>query len=175
MKLKLIAVTSANGKLTRGDDPDIYKWTSKEDSDFFFGEVRKAKLIVMGSATYEVADKLINPEPDKLRIVLTSSPEKFEDKHLTGQLEFSSESPKQLVSRLENEYDEMLLAGGAHVYSSFMKESLVDEIYLTIEPIMFGRGKNLFEGEEFEENLKLISTEKLNDRGTLLLKYEVLK
>ena len=175
MKLKLIAVTSANGKLTRGNDPDIYKWTSKEDSNFFFGEVKKAKLIVMGSATFEAAEKLIKLGSGKLTIVLTSNPQKYSNRQKEQELEFSSESPKELVSRLENEYDEMLLAGGAHVYSSFMKAGLVDEVYLTIEPIVFGSGKNLFAEEEFESNLKLVSSERLNERGTLLLKYKVEK
>ena len=175
MKVKLLAVTSANGKLTRGDDPDIYKWTSKEDHDFFFGEVKKAKLIVVGSATFEAAEKLIKLGSGKLTIVLTSNPQKYSNRQKERELEFSSESPKELVSRLENEYDEMLLAGGAAVYTSFAKEGLIDEIYLTIEPIVFGNGKNLFADEEFETNLKLVSSERLNDRGTLLLKYEVLK
>ena len=52
MKVVMVAVVSANGKLTRGNDPDIYKWTSKEDQNFFFSLISKSKLIVMGSGTY---------------------------------------------------------------------------------------------------------------------------
>ena len=46
MKVVMVAVISANGKLTRGNDPDIYKWTSKEDAAFFTSLVRKNNLII---------------------------------------------------------------------------------------------------------------------------------
>ena len=69
----------------------------------------------------------------------------------------------------------MLLVGGSKIYSSFMKEGLVDELYLTIEPVVFGNGKNLFSDESFETKLELVSSKKLNKKGTILLKYRVLR
>jgi len=174
MKVIMVAVVSANGKLTRGNDPDIYKWTSKEDQDLFFSIISKSRLIVMGSGTYEAVRKQVKHTQDRLRIVMTSSTEKYKGQEIKGALEFTSETPHQLINRLIN-YNEMLLVGGSKIYSAFIKEGLVNELYLTMEPVLFGQGKNLFADEEFEARLELISIEKLNKKGTLLLKYKVIK
>lgn len=174
MKITLAAVTSINGKLTRGDDADIYKWTSKEDAKLFFETIEKHNLIVMGSKTYNAARKIIKLKKDKLRIVLTRNPGKYKSETVTGSLEFSSESPKELVSRLEKkEYKEMLLIGGTEINTLFLKNSLVDELHLTIEPFVFGRGKSLVLEEDLSLSLKLIDIKKLNKKGTLCLKYKV--
>ncbi len=174
MKIVMVAVVSANGKLTREDDPDIYKWTSREDQKFFFDLIQKSKLIVMGSGTYDAVRKRIKLDSKKLRVVLTRNPNKYKNERVQGELEFTSEIPRQLINRLIN-YNEMLLVGGSKIYSSFLKEGLVDEIYLTIEPLLFGKGKNLISEGEFETNLELTSIEKLNQKGTILAKYKVIK
>lgn len=171
----MVAVVSANGKFTRGSDADIYKWTSREDQNFFFSLIVNSKLIVMGSGTYEaVRARLARRGLAKLRIVLTSSPGKYKSEQVEGALEFTSETPSQLINRLID-HKEMLLVGGSKIYSAFMKDGFIDEIYLTIEPVLFGKGKNLFAEEDFESRLRLISVEQLNKKGTILLKYKVIK
>ena len=62
MKVIMVAVSSINGKITKGKDPNIYSWTSKEDSNFFFSLIKKHNLIVMGSKTYEAARRIIKHE-----------------------------------------------------------------------------------------------------------------
>ena len=173
MKIIIVAVVSANGKLTRENNPDIYKWTSKEDQDFYFSLLDSAKLIVMGSGTYAAAKHLMKHKKGRMRVVLTSDPEKYKNEQIPGVLEFTSETPRHLCDRLID-YSEMLLVGGSKIFSAFLKERLVDEIYLTIEPVLFGQGKNLFAENEFESDLKLLSLKKLNKKGTLLLKYKVI-
>ena len=37
-----------------------------------------------------------------------------------------------------------MLGGGASVYTQFMQAGLVDELFLTVEPIVFGSGIKLF-------------------------------
>ena len=172
----MVAVSSVNGKLTKGDNPDIYSWTSKEDSKIFFSLIEKHNLIVMGSKTYEAARTIIKLRPNKLRMVLTRNRRKYKSDMVKGSLEFTSESPKDLIKRLEKQgYKEMLLVGGTEINSAFLKNSLVDELHLTIEPILFGRGKDLLLEEELEVSLKLLSIKKLNANGTLHLRYRVNK
>lgn len=173
MKVILVAVISLDGKLTNGNDPDIYKWTSKEDQFFFFNLLDNAKVVIMGSATYETARNIIKHKEGRLRIVLTSNPGKYAGDEVPGFLEFKSETPFQLINQLEN-YEEILLVGGSKIYTSFLKEGLIDEIYLTIEPIVFGEGKPLFV-ERPKQNLILESMQQLNKTGTILLKYKLQK
>lgn len=176
MKVIMVGVSSLNGKLTRGDDPNIYTWTSKEDSEIFFSFIKKHNLIVMGSKTYEAARNIIKLKKDKLRIVLTRNPGKYKGDIAKGMLEFSSESPKKLIKRLEKRgYKEMLLIGGTEINTIFLKNSFVDELHLTIEPLIFGRGKNLVLEEELDLSLTLLGVKKLNRQGTLHIVYKVSK
>ena len=176
MKVIMAAVSSVNGKLTKGSDPNIYTWTSKEDSQMFFSLIEKHNLIVMGSKTYDAARKIIKHKKNKLRIVLTRNPEKYLSQTIKGILEFTNESPLKLIKRLENKgYKKMLLVGGSEIDTLFLKSKLIDELYITIEPYIFGRGKNLILEEELEVSLKLLSIKKLNANGTLHLRYRVNK
>jgi dihydrofolate reductase len=110
----------------------------------------------------------------RLRIVLTSKPDEFQDEQETGILEFSSFSTKDLVKELEARgYTEALLVGGEEVNGDFLKNDMIDELWLTLEPNIFGSGKGLFKGE-FDKELELFEMNRMNERGTILLKYKVL-
>lgn len=173
MHITLAIVTSLNGKSTKGS-VSSESWASDEDQTHFFNLIQKHNLIVMGKNTYLQAKEKIKPSPDKLRIVLTREPEQFTGEQIPNQLEFSSESPKELVQRLENQgYRELLLVSGATLNSLFFKEKLINELLLTLEPKIFGTGKELVDETELDIELELESVEKLNPQGTLLLKYKV--
>ena len=55
----------------------------------------------------------------------------------------------------------------------FMDAGLVDKLYITIEPVIFGAGMTLF-NKKFEKNLELVSMQKLGEQ-TVLLEYNVIK
>lgn len=175
MKITMIAVSSINGKITKGNESHIYFWTSKEDSKLFFSLIEKNNLIVMGSKTYESVRRIIKHKKDKLRVVLTKNPEKYSKETIRGILEFSDESPLKLITRLESRgYRKMLVVGGSTINTLFLKSKLVSDLYLTLEPKIFGQGQGLVSEENLEIKLKLISVRKLNPQGTLLSKYKVL-
>ena len=69
----------------------------------------------------------------------------------------------------------MLLAGGSEIATQFFKDSLIDEFWLTMEPIILGSGKPLVSDEVLNIPLKLLSLRKLNTRGTLHGRYKVVK
>jgi len=171
MREKLIAVTSRDGKITRGYSSDNQTWTSPEDKDFFTSQIAAASLIVMGRLTYESIKTHIKHQQGRLRVVMTSTPQDFQDEAIEGALEFTSESPKELVKRFENEHNEMLVVGGSKVFTDFVRDGLIDEMYLTIEPLYFGEGKPLFTDENIKIDMAFNWRRVLNDRGTLLLKY----
>lgn len=174
MHVTMVMVASADGKTTQGDDPNIYRWTSAEDSQLFFSLIDQYRLIVMGSQTYQSVKPMIKLRPDKLRVVMTQRPEEFAGKTVPGSLEFSSEPPPELVTRLESVgYTELLLVGGSRINGAFLAANLVDELQLTIEPMLFGSGKNLVEGVDIEQKLTLVRQAQLNQRGTLQLIYQI--
>jgi dihydrofolate reductase len=173
MKVTLAVVASANGKITDGTS-DIYTWTSQEDQALFTELKNKSSLIVMGAKTYEAAKSNLKLSEKTLRVVLTRNPQKYKDDIVKGQLEFTNESPKNLVQRLERVgYSEMLLVSGGDINTLFFKEKLISELKLTMEPILFGEGKYILADTPLKINLTLIDTKKLNTRGTMHLTYAV--
>jgi riboflavin biosynthesis pyrimidine reductase len=72
-------------------------------------------------------------------------------------------------------HGKMLLLSGEKLNYEFLSKNLIDEIILTLEPRIFGTGKSLTAGGGLDADLELINYEKLNDKGTLLLTYKVLR
>ena len=174
MKITLVFVTTLDGKVTKWGDPHVFQWSSKEDQAYFKKNWNDAKLIVMGRGTFDFDP--VKPDLDRLLVIMAQDPSKYGKYQVPGQLEFTDESPKQLYDRFEAEgHQELLLVGGPHIATSFLKENLVDELWLTLEPKIFGSGGNFVVDSKLDIKLKLQSQEKVNDQGTLILKYQVEK
>ena len=62
------------------------------------------------------------------------------------------------------------LLGGPTVNHQFLAAGLVDEIYLTVEPVLLGTGLSL-SSDALDNRLRLIETIRLNQDGTLVLHY----
>src|SRR3989344_5000477 len=163
MKIKLLMVTSVDGKSTKGNKSP-QEWASKEDLEYFLKTSRSNNLIVMGSKTYEARKSGIKPYPNRLKIILTRNPKKYIKYSIPSQLEFVNESPLVLVRKLEKKgYKEMLLIAGETLSSEFLKLNLITDLWLTIEPVIFGKGRGLIKNENFDIKLQLISVERLNE------------
>ncbi len=174
MKTILVFVTSLDGKITKWCDPSDRAWSSKGDQDYFDRIWKENKLMVMGSNTYN-ADPL-KPSSNRLLVVMTQNPSKYKSKEIQTQLEFSDETPEIIVARFKAiNFKQMLIVGGARIATSFLKDQLIDELWLTIEPKIFGLGNNFVIAEKLDISLTLISCEKINEQGTMIAKYLVVK
>jgi len=174
MKKILIFVSSVDGQITRWGDSPVSKWSSEEDKHYFKKIWDDASLTVMGSGTFNIAP--MKPNPKHHLVIMTRTPAKYKDHEVVGQLEFTNKSPAQLVAHYEKEgLRQMLVVGGAHLATSFFKAQLIDELWLTIEPKIFGNGGNFVINENLDIDLQLISVEKINELGTLITKYAVIK
>jgi dihydrofolate reductase len=174
MQVTLADVISLNGKITRADDPDIHAWSSTEDWEHFVGLRDKSDVVIIDRKTYETVRP--QPEPGKLRIVFTSTPERFKDDQVAGVLEFVNILPTELVVRLRHDgYQSVLLAGGGRLCSDFLQAGLVDDLYLSFEPVLFGEGATMLSPGPLDVSLQLESVARLNARGTLLAHYTILK
>jgi dihydrofolate reductase len=151
----------------------VTHWSSKEDWEQFLALRQQYDLLVMGRKTYDAV--LPTPEADRLRVVLTSHPDEYAAAVVPGQLEFSALRPKELIAALEARgYTSLLLLGGGKVNGAFLAAGLGDELYLTIEPVVFGNGVPLLSATDVTISLKLLESQQLNEQGTLLLHYAIL-
>jgi len=175
MRLTLIAAQSLDGFITRHDTPGS-NFASAEDRRFFREALRSFDCCVMGAVTYRTARDTIRASlmPDRLRVVITRSPEKYASDVISGKLEFACTPPAQLVADLRQrgcQYCAIL--GGSQIHSLFLEAGLIDELWLTIEPQLFGEGTPLL-ARRAAAKLTLLSSQNLAP-NTLLLKYRVEK
>jgi riboflavin biosynthesis pyrimidine reductase len=127
---------------------------------------------VFGAGTYRADRVHIRPRlgGDLLRMVLTRSPEAFAADVVADQLEFTAQRPDLLLADLAARgRRRCALLGGEQIYGAFLAADLVDELVLTVEPLLFGRGRRLAHGN-LDVRFELDRVERLAP-STLLLRY----
>jgi len=164
IKTFIIAALTTDGFIAQNSAHTPMNWTSKDDKARFVELTKRARVVVMGSSTFKTFPK---PLKDRLNIVYSRS-QQFEGTETT------SDEPAVLIKKLEERgFTEVAICGGAEIYSMFMEASVVDTLYLTIEPAVFGTGITLF-NKKIEAKLELVSTSK-TEGGTIFNEYRVLK
>ncbi len=175
MLLTLIAAQSLDGYITRHDTPGS-EFVSDADRKFFREALRGFDCCVMGGVTYRTAREMIRATlmPDRLRVVLTRHPEQFAGDKAAGKLEFTAAPPTQLIADLRQRgFQRCAILGGGQIHSAFLDAGLVDELWITVEPLLFGDGTPLL-ARRTEIRLTILDHENLA-ADTLLLKYLVKK
>jgi len=64
------------------------------------------------------------------------------------------------------------LFGGASLTDALMKEGLVDELWMSVHPILLGSGKPLFRRQDYRTQLTLLDS-KTYETGLVSLRYKV--
>ena len=114
---------------------------------------------------YPFAKKMIETP----KIVFTKSLTKSE----WPNTEIATGDLREEITKLKSqEGDDIIVYGGASFDSSLIKENLIDEYYLFINPVAIGNGKTIF--GDLKEIRKLSLVESIAfDSGIVLLHYEV--
>ena len=167
MKVILLMAMTLDGKIAR-DSNHFPNWTGKQDKRLFVRTTKEAGVIIMGSKTFDTIGK---PLPGRLNLVMTRNKDRISHQ---DNLVFTDKSPRQILADLENRgYKTAVLAGGATVNSIFAKAGLIDEIWVTITPRLFGQGLSLF-AHSMDADLELMETREL-EPGVVFLKYRVIR
>lgn len=169
MKVILVMAMTADGYITKHTD-GLVDWTSKEDKKHFSKITKDTGVVIYGRKTFSTFNK---PLPGRLNIILTRTPQDYANRQEADLLEFTNQEPQILLDTLEQRgYKQVAIAGGSAVNKMFLSLNLIDEIYLTIEPKVFGSGKRLFDDLQKDINLELIDHSLLN-KDSVLLHYKV--
>jgi dihydrofolate reductase len=173
MKTVVVVATSLDGCITKHESEGV-AFTSSEDQAYFKQALKTFDCSVMGAKTFETSQDMIlkSLRLERLRVVWTRNPEKFKAYVEEGKLEFYAGDLKTLLAGLEARGKKRCaILGGTSVYTACLAQGLIDELWLTLEPLAFGSGKRLVEGT-LDVKLELLSTEHLAS-NTLLLKYKL--
>lgn len=169
MKVSLVAAITVDGFIGRHDSDLSIRWTSREDTKFFVKKSKEIVNLVVGSTTFAAFDRKLEGR----KFYVYSRNETVENPY-DNDIVVVNESPEQLVTRLESEgIENLMIAGGGEIYNLFMRAGVVDELFLTLEPVVFGEGIKLFSGR-VDSTIKLHEIIDLSEQ-TKVLHYIVEK
>ncbi|MBT9330064.1 dihydrofolate reductase family protein [Paracidobacterium acidisoli] len=161
----LHAVSSLDGFIARKDNSvswlddrgSVYEAGASVSEEEAAAFVQTIDCYVLGSRTYELALELGWPYGDTPTVVVTSR----EWPAARKSVEFYAGDLETLVDvKLAPRFQNIWLVGGAMLCRRFLELGLVDEIRLTIAPVLLGDGLRLFGDSLPEErwDLKNVAT-----------------
>jgi dihydrofolate reductase len=167
MKTILYLAQTVNGYIARENDSTPW---SKEEFAAFYSAVKKAKNLIIGKRTcIIIGNSGLEECGYPFTVVVTRSPARISYKNCVA-----ARSPKEALKMLKaKRFNEAIIGGGSKLATSFLKQSLIDEIWLDIEPLVFGKGIPLFQESELEAKLRLVKTVRLS-KNTIRLQYKIL-
>jgi len=163
IKVSAYIATSLNGFIARvNGDLD---WLDEanamvpEGEDCGFVEfMNSVDTLLMGRKSYE---KVLSfgewPYGETPVVVLSSKSITFPE-HLSSTVSHSSEQPTELLNRLAGEGIQHVYVDGGLTIQSFLLEGLVDEITVTVIPVLLGEGILLFGSVKDDIHLTHIRT-----------------
>ena len=169
--------TSLDGFIARRNGDldwlDTANATVPDGEDCGYGAFMKAvDVLVMGRKTYE---KVLSfgkwPYGETRVVVMSGSPIAFPDS-VGNAVTRSSEEPPQLCERLAGEGAHHLYVDGGITIQRFLAAGLIDELTITLIPVVLGEGAPLFGPVPADVQLKCVGT-KFFDFGFVQVQYAV--
>ncbi len=149
-----------------------YDWCFSDQDygmkDFFL----RIDSIFMGRNTFELAQSMGGKSPWKgiTTFVFSNTLKSIDSKdtHLV-----SGDLATEVLKIKETAGKDIWLFGGAQLTASFINLSLVDELWLSVHPILLGAGKPLFQQIRERKKLALLDV-KPYSTGLVSLKYQII-
>lgn len=168
MKITCLMAQTLDGRIAKDADhfPD---WTEKADKKFFMETTKAAGVMVFGRTTFETLPGVL---PGRLHIVMSRKAGDWDERE--PNVVFTNKTPSQITTKLkELTYQHIIVAGGAITNSLWIEAGLIDELLVTISPVLFGEGIGVFK-EGVEINLELTELDRIGE-NTLVAKYAVIR
>ena len=168
VKVILYNATTVNGYIAKsnGETP----W-SKKEWQTFHKTVKEMGNIIVGRRTYEIMarEKAFEGCGNPVVVVVTRS-QKNQGKDV-----IFVDSPEKAVGALRSmKFKRLLLGGGRRLNSSFLLSGLVNEVWIDIEPFLFGDGIRIIDANNLNVKLKVIGFRRLS-RDLVQIRYEIVK
>lgn len=172
-QVMLFIAMSLDGYIAKpNDDLSFLSIVKKEGEDYGYAEfTANIDTLIVGRKTYDYVLREIgathydNGQRDLYVISRVERPSVGRTKFYTGNL-------TELVQRLKSENGKNIYCdGGAEVINELLKNDLIDEMIISVIPILVGNGTRLFKDGRPEQKLKLVNV-KTFDTGLTQLHYK---
>jgi dihydrofolate reductase len=165
--LVIYIATSLDGYIAKpNDDLSFLKLVEKEGEDYGYAEFTSTiDTIILGRKTYDWVVREIGSSHydngDRDVFVITRT-----ERTGVGRTTFYTGNVTELVQRLKSEGGKNIYCdGGAEIIDTLLKSDLIDELIISIVPVLLG------EGTRPEQQLKLVGT-KTFDTGLTQVHYK---
>ena len=171
-KLSIFIATSLDGYIAKPNDDLSFLKTVEKDGEVYGYAAFTSTIdtLILGRKTYDYVLKEIgaahydNGQRDVYVITRTERPN-------TGRTIFYTGNLIELVKQLKTEQGNNIYCdGGAEVINELLNNDLIDELIISIVPILVGDGVRLFKDGRPEQQLELLHT-KTFDTGLIQLHY----
>jgi dihydrofolate reductase len=174
---------SINVSLDGFADHTVAVAADDELHDFFSGLLADTDIALLGRVTYQLMESYwpnAHQDPRASKSMLA-----FADKYsAVPKIVFSRTLQTAVwnntsvfrgnmvreVIRLKREPGKSISLGGISVSQEFMRRGLINEYWLVVHPVVVGKGKRLFDGQNDRMNLTLVDT-KVFKSGAVVLHY----
>lgn len=166
----LFIATSLDGKIAGPDDDVSWLFT---DADYgyssFYSEV---DALVMGRGTYKVVNTF-GEWPYKGRRTYVVSRKETPEITTPDTIAFCGTLP-DLIEKLDEEgRQKVWLVGGGELVTSFLQQGLLDELVVSLHPVLLGKGVPLFPAS-FPRAILDLKSVMSYDSGLVQLRYAVM-
>ena len=170
-KISVYIATSIDGYIARKDDSlDWLDRVGGFDEDYGFQQMLAGiDALIIGRKTYEIASTVPDPYPGKRVIVLSNS-----SSSVKAGMELYKGDLTELSEKLFKEGVKHIWVDGGSTISQFLDLQLVDEMTLSVIPIVLGSGLPLFHAIGKEIPCRLLSSQSYRS-GLVQQHYEIIK
>jgi dihydrofolate reductase len=170
-KLIVYIAASVDGFIAKtNDDLSFLSMVEKEGEDYGYGDfIRTVDTVIIGRRTYDWVMQQVAefPHADKNAYVITTRPQES-----IGKTHFYTGSLVELVDDLKLQPGNNIFCdGGAQIIDILLKEKLIDELIVSLIPVLLGEGTSLFKDQRPEQRLELISVRHF-EKGLVQLHYK---
>lgn len=171
-KVIVYIATSLDGYIAKpNDDIGFLSIVEQDGEDYGYADfIKTVDAVIVGRKTY---DKVISmgfdfPHADKDTYIITRTPRPD-----IGSVKFYTGDIKELVGNLKSGKGKNIFCdGGAEIVNELLKDKLVDELIISVVPVLVGNGTKLFNDGRPEQRLELISTKQF-EKGLTQLHYTI--
>ena len=161
--ISMMAAMSLDGLISLHESAPV-TFTSREDKELLRHTIENTDCLLVGRRTYELSQSILEK---RTCVVFSNNPDLRSHKPNITYSQLSKES----IQKLSGSGKKFLLLGGSQIYHWFIKEGLVNELLLTVEPIVLTQGVPIISDISLHQRFNLVSSRILNSQGTVLLHY----
>jgi len=169
-KIKLSVANSLDNYIARPDGG--FDWILSDQDYGRASFFKSLDTVLIGRKMHDLMVKMSSPSFPGMKNYVFSRTKSGRGE---GGVEFISGELKSFIALLrEQPGKDIWLAGGGELVHSFLRERLVDEIRLGVQPVLLGEGIPLFPPAYPQTNLRLLKCEPY-PTGLVMLAYEMVR